>query len=304
MTAHYKMVADIVFTDADFAEGGAFYNDGAGWEPIGTSYGVFFTGTFDGDGHTITGLKQNISASSTVYGGLFGLVNKATIKNLGMEDAEICVATTSGTAYAGGIVGYVYEKSTISNCYNTGAVTAESSSSHAYAGGIAGYVYDSSTISNCYNTGTVSATAASQAYAGGVVGYVFQDNAIDNCYNTGAVTASSSYEAYAGGIAGYVSGSISNCYYLGTASKGVGSGTDTAIKCTTTQMKQQATFVGFDFTNTWTMAGNTGYPYPELIAVPMVSTEEPASIDISSVSTTSATLTIANNEAGKCYVAV
>jgi hypothetical protein len=52
------------------------------------------------------------------------------------------------------------------------------------------------------------------------------------------------------------------------------------------------------------MAGNKDYPYPELVAVPMVFTKESASIDISSVSTTSATLTIANNEAGKCYVAV
>jgi len=87
-SAHYKLVADIEFTASDFASGGSFYNSGKDWTPIGDS-STKFTGSFDGNGHTIKGLKQNISTSSnSTYGGLFGYTSGATIKNLAVTDAN------------------------------------------------------------------------------------------------------------------------------------------------------------------------------------------------------------------------
>ena len=231
LDAHYMMIADIEFTEADFAEDGAFYNSGEGWQPIGTSSAPF-SGYFDGNGHAIKGLQSNISSDSTVYAGLFGYVKNCTIRNLGMVDTCIEGTSTSddNNAYAGGIVGSAYN-STITNCYNTGNVTATAtstySSSYAYAGGIVGYT-SGSTINDCYNTGSVTATASSSSsyadvYAGGIVGYVHNGSTttITDCNNTGSVTSTSGFfAAYAGGIVGYVhNGStttITDCYNTGS----------------------------------------------------------------------------------------
>ena len=71
LDAHYKMLSDIVFTDADFAEGGDFYNDGIGWCPIGTA-DIPFTGSFDGDGKSISGLTIVSQSSEAALVGFFG----------------------------------------------------------------------------------------------------------------------------------------------------------------------------------------------------------------------------------------
>lgn len=92
LDAHFKMVADIEFTEADFAENGAFYNDGQGWEPIGRNSYYPFTGVFDGDEHTVTGLYYRRTDSGTEYVGLFGC-NGGLIKNLGMTDSNISIET-------------------------------------------------------------------------------------------------------------------------------------------------------------------------------------------------------------------
>ncbi|MBO5870238.1 MAG: hypothetical protein J6Q89_05755, partial [Clostridia bacterium] len=210
--ASFKLIADIEFDDSDFEEGGDFYNDGAGFVPIGMK-NYPFTGTFDGDGHVIKNLYVNIETDTTIYAGLIGY-NKGTIKNLGMIDGNVSATSPNSHAYAGGIAGY-NDYGTITNCYNTGKVSATSSSSYAYAGGIAGYNY-CETTENCYNTGNVSATSSkSHAYAGGIAGKNY--GTITNCYNTGDVSASSS-PAYAGGIAGHSDGTITNCYNTGDVS--------------------------------------------------------------------------------------
>ena len=188
LSAHFKLTADIVFTESDFVEGGAFYNEGAGWVPIGADSSNDFTGVFDGNGHTIRGLYVNISGTSDVYAGLFGY-NRGTIQNLGMTDGSVSAETTSGSAYAGGIAGR--NSRTISNSYNTGSVSGGN-----YAGGIAGENFEG-TISNSYNTGSVSASSSYSAYAGGIAGENYYGT-ISNSYNTGNVSASSSYSAYAG----------------------------------------------------------------------------------------------------------
>ena len=280
LDAHFKMVADIVFTEADFAEGGEFYNDGQGWEPIGGNGSTTFTGVFDGDEHTITGLYCNRSGDGVQCAGLFGY-NKGIIHNLGIEDGDISSKTLSSdtSSYAGGIAGYNDNNGTINDCYNTGSTSA-SSDYYAYAGGIAGYNDNDGTISNCYNIGSVSASSN----AGGILGN--NSGTISNCYNVGDV--SKSYDAggiagsnsgtisncynigdvsksyYVGGIAGRNYKTITNCYYLDNILKGVGNGTDTTIKCTVEQMKQQSTFIGFDFDTVWEIDGYYSYPYPQL----------------------------------------
>ena len=226
-SSHFKMVADITFTEADFSVRGEFYNDGQGWQPIGTDGGTPFIGVFDGNGHIIKGLYVNIQTTDrNVYAGLFGY-SRGMIKNLGMTDGSVSSTSTSTSSYsysysyAGGIAGY--NGGTISNCYNAGRVSASSSSSSSsYVGGIAGY--NGGTIRDCYNTGSVSATAtstSSSSHAGGIAGY--NGGTISNCYNTGSASASvsaSSSDSFAGGIAGDNSygGTIRDCYNTGSVS--------------------------------------------------------------------------------------
>ena len=289
LDAHFLMVADIEFNEADFAQGGEFYNGGQGWEPIGADR--YFTGVFDGDGHIVDGLACYRSGTGGICAGLFGF-NKGEIKNLGLIDCDVSAKSksypTTPDAYAGGIVGYNTSYGTISNCYNTGNVSATIFHSsdridfpRTHAGGIAGENYGK--ISNCYNIGSVNATLSTsfhshsdqfEAHAGGIVGYNTSYGTIGNCYNIGSVDATVFYSpdrftssAYAGGIAGGNGyGTLGeDCYYLNVASKvGVGTGEDNTVSCTMEQMRSQATFSGFDFDAIWTMSGNETYPYPEL----------------------------------------
>ncbi len=167
------------------------------WTPVGstaTYVGDFFAGTFDGCGHTISGLNVQ---GSTVNQGLFAAINKATIRNLNVSGTVSC-----GTKnYVGGIVGKV-QAGTIENCSFSGSVTG------GYTGGIAGGLNSNNvTISGCANLAAVTGTTT-----GGILGYWKNTAAIRDCYNTGSVTGS----AKAGGIVGQLQkGSIENCYSIG-----------------------------------------------------------------------------------------
>ncbi len=257
LSAHYKMVADIEFAETDFAEDGDFYNNGAGWQPIG-SKDTPFSGSFDGNGYTITGLKINDSSNGKIYLGLIGYQNGGEIKDLGMVDSEINSSATSAyiskpmsgvyaDVYTGGIVGYA-SGSTITGCYNTGSITVEASASGSsssgssydtyarnYVGGIVGYA-SGTAISNCYNAGTITADKTSSSsrnycyaysYAGGIVGDT-SDTTITGCYNIGNIAAKTlvgEFDAnaypyargYAGGISGD-GGTITDCYNGGSVS--------------------------------------------------------------------------------------
>lgn len=115
------------------------------WTPIGNDSNQY-NGTFDGGGHTITGLSVDIQSDDTIFAGLFGYIGAGgTIKNVSLEDSKI---TCSGNrVYAGGVCGWNY--GTIENCYNTGDVSGTSSYGHVYAGGVCGF-NDFGTIQNCY----------------------------------------------------------------------------------------------------------------------------------------------------------
>ena len=207
---YYKLENDIDLSD---------YQSGEGWIPIG-KYGSYydspsFRGNFDGNGHKITGLK--INSTTLNYIGLFGLIEYGTLKNLGIENAEIEHNNNVSNA-AGILVGYIGNNSTVLNCYTTGTVTSNStSSSNTNAGGLIGH-FAGNSVSNCYSTATVTVNSNYSAYAGGIIGYK-SSGTLSNCYSTGMVSANynstSQYErAYAGGITGYNSEALSNCAAL------------------------------------------------------------------------------------------
>lgn len=178
----YVLDGDIDLTD---------YLGGGSWTPIGTE-NVPFTGTFDGNGHSITGLY--INASDSNYQGLFGYVGPdGTVKNLTVS------GSVSGSSYIGGVVGR-NNGGTIENCHNTVAVSGS-----GYVGGVVG-INLGGTVENCYNTGTVS-SENSNADIGGVVGYLAEDKYIKgivkNCYNAGTVNGSA---RNVGGVVGYING--------------------------------------------------------------------------------------------------
>ena len=185
------------------------------WTPIGNDSNQY-KGTFDGDGHTITGLKVDIQSDNIIYAGLFGCLGAGgTIKNVSLEDSKI-TCSSSGYIHVGGVCGF--NGGTIENCYNTGDVsgTGTSSYGYGYAGGVCGW--NTGTIENCYNTGDVSGTGTStdgSGYAGGVCG--FNTGTIENCYNTGEVSGIYGF-VYAGGVCGFNTGTIENCYNTGDVS--------------------------------------------------------------------------------------
>ncbi len=258
LAAHYKLTCDIEFEESDFAEGGYFYHDGAGFVPIGITGSSGFYGTFDGNGFVIKNLYINRDIWGGCYFvGLFGY-NEGTIKNLGLIDGDISAIAGRDSAYAGGFAGH--NGGRITNCYYTGRVSATSSVNSVDVGGIVGT--NLGIISNCYNTGSLSATFRSYALVGGIAGsnlntelisgYV--EGKIESCYNTGdmLITSTNDKKESAGGITGNNIGTIANCYYLDNISIGVGSGEDPTIQCTSNEMKDKSTFVGFDFENVWT----------------------------------------------------
>lgn len=166
------------------------------WTPVGNGVSAvkdFFAGTFDGCGHTISGL--NVQGQ-----GLFAAINQAAIRNLNVSGT-----VNSTVNYVGGIVGKV-QAGTIENCSFSGSVS--SSKKSAYVGGIAGGLYSANvTISGCANTADVTG-----GYAGGILGYWKTAATIQNCYNTGSITGS---DKAAGIVAHLNKGTIENCYSIG-----------------------------------------------------------------------------------------
>ena len=176
---------------------------GYNWTPIG-NYSNNYTGTFDGQGHTIGGLK--IDGTGTGYQGFVGYLQGGTIQNLTL--GPTCSVT--GASYTGGLCGFNND-GYIRNCVNNGAVNG--GGAFGGMGGICGQ--SNSRITNCYNTGAVNGRGDLGGICGG------SNGTITNCYNTGAVNGSGDL----GGICGRSNGTITNCYWLDTTcDKGVGAG--------------------------------------------------------------------------------
>ena len=145
------------------------------YTPIGgNGYGAF-TGTFDGNFHTISGIQ----VSGGTYGGLFGLTSGATIQNVGVKSGSVTAV------HAGGIVGKAVS-TTLTDVYNAGvSVNSQFDRNIEYsrfsAGGIVGYA-ENSKIKQAYNTATIS------GYGAGIVGSVVNGTEVKDVYNTGAVS--------------------------------------------------------------------------------------------------------------------
>lgn len=210
------------------------------WTPIGNyteGNQIYYEGTFDGGGYTISGLNVNYRNKN---GGLFCYVMNATIKNLTVA-GSVTHSSGDGVAY-GGIVGCA-DSSTIENCTNRCTVTG-----NWYAGGIVGWSTDSdiigcanfgnisspsfsggicgkiggendaagidATIRDCYNVGMVSGN-----YAGGITGQSDSEDIdilIANCYNVGSLHGSTNTGEIIGDLSGPICTTIDNCYYLPT----------------------------------------------------------------------------------------
>jgi len=225
----FIQINDINMT-APTAFGGAYYYGGKGWLPIGDGTAENrFTGTYDGGGFEIIGLKIDRNGDAgNCYVGLFGY-SEGDIINLGMADGNIKGASASGYfLYVGSIAGY--NSGAIRSCYNTSAVSSSTSSaspSTSYFGGIVGS-NDGGVIAECYNTGNISASSPSASCASGIAGYS-RNGTITDCYNTGEVSVSSSNsDSLAGGIIGSNTNStIINCHNIGNVSATVSAGSFT-----------------------------------------------------------------------------
>lgn len=195
-SANAVLTADIV-VNANVLKSDGTLNEGTfkEWTPIATSASPY-TGIFDGQNHTISGLYFNQENSYDV--GLFGR-NNGKIANAGILDSYFY-----GTSKVGGMCGNNYTGS-ITNCYNTGNVSGSS----GFVGGVSGINYTGS-ITDCYNIGSVS---GSEGNVGGVNGYN-DGGTITNSYNAGSVSGT---ERYVGGVSGYNDGgTITNCYNVGS----------------------------------------------------------------------------------------
>lgn len=186
-----------------------------------------FTGTFDGNGHTVT---LDITASTANVGLFSKLAGGAVVKNVKVD------GTVSGTEGVAGIAAQA-NGATISGCINCAIISATG----RYVGGIVGKLRGG-TVENCYNTGAISSSRDRKGVnLGGIAGYIDSNGSVKNCYNSGTTSATADTSNYAA-IAGWCDNStVTNCYYLDTtASAGANGNSQTATSKTAEEMKSPA----------------------------------------------------------------
>ena len=215
---------------------------GKDWTPIGTNFYNSYTGTFDGGGHTITGLTVT---TNDQYVGLFGRLGKAgTVKNVVMDGIQITCNHRLG--YAGGVAGFSWG-GTIENCSVSGSVsgticaggvvgiqweasiTGCSSSATVKGmvrvGGVAGETNSGATMAACYATGnvTIEIDPINNILGGGLVGFNAGSSVLA-CYATGNVTStgSSTGNVYIGGFLGGNYTTVTACYWKNNHEQGIG----------------------------------------------------------------------------------
>ncbi|MBU1711861.1 MAG: filamentous hemagglutinin N-terminal domain-containing protein [Proteobacteria bacterium] len=234
LTGNYALGKDI---DATATSG---WNSGAGFVPLGDNsltVGASFSGIFQGLGHIVTGLYINRPA--TQYVGPFGGTIGGWIMNVGFENVNI-----TGGFQTGGLVAHT--GSNVVSCYTTGSVTSGSNN----VGGLVGL--SAGSIINSYSTATVNGNT----WVGGLAGTLYTGGSITNSYSSGAVSGTSSV----GGLVGYnygVGPIVSSYWDTQTSGRATSDG---GTGRTTAQMKQQATFTGWDFVNIWGITESVTYP--------------------------------------------
>ena len=185
---------------------------GIDWTPIGIDYNHQYTGTFNGGGHTITGLTVT---GSDQYVGLFGHIGSGgKVMNVTLKDVKI--ATTNSDGYAGGVAGDSFGGN-IENCSVSGSVSGTT-----FAGGVVGSQWGGS-ITGCNSSATVKGVI----FAGGIAGETNSGASLTGCYATGDVTVENdgTNNSHAGGVVGYNGGgTLTACYATGSVT-GTGTGT-------------------------------------------------------------------------------
>lgn len=214
---------------------------GKDWTPIGTDYDNLYKGTFDGGGHTITGLTVT---TNDRFVGLFGRLGEAgTVKNVVMEGIQITSnhmfgntggvagysdgtiencsvsGSVSGTLYVGGVVGDQWGAS-ITGCSSSATVKGT-----RYVGGVAGGTNAGATLTACYATGnvTIEIDPAKNIAGGSLVG-MNAGSSLLACYATGNVTSTGSSTGYVhiGGFLGNNYTTVTACYWKNNHEQGIG----------------------------------------------------------------------------------
>ena len=230
-------------TDINITLGKNIDLTGKGWTPIGTNYDNSYKGTFDGGGHTITGLTVT---TNDQFVGLFGYLDRAgTVKNVVMEGIQITSNHVLMSGNTGGVVGYSW--GTIENCSVSGSVsgtvyvggvvgvqiggsiTGCSSSATVKGtvdvGGVAGQTNSSATLTACYATGNVIIEMdPKKNIAGGSLVGMNAGSSLLACYATGNVTSTGSSTGYVhiGGFLGNNYTTVTACYWKNNHEQGIG----------------------------------------------------------------------------------
>jgi len=301
LAGNYVLGADI---DATATAG---WNAGAGFVPVGAS-AANFTGSFDGLGHTVTGLTINrqVNVAANFYQGLFGYSTGA-LRNVGMLNSNIYGASVVGAlaGYSGGSISYSYADggSVTASVHQAGGLVGQlgGSISNSYAnvsvsgtdyaccgggvssssiGGLVGKTLDGSSISNSYSTGSVNGST----YVGGLVGQNRGD--IDTSYASGAVTKDGGLSRAGGLIGDHLAGTISNSYWDSVTTGQAGTGGCSGGGCLGVIVSltdiaaapyAQASYTGLDFTNTWRIYEGHTRPLLKSFLKPLTVTANDAS---------------------------
>ena len=275
LSASYKLAADI---DASETRN---WNSGAGWTPIPS-----FSGTFEGDGHKISNLYMKVTSGAEGQGFFGTLESGGVVKNLRIENLNLtstwvvggiagvnrgtiyrCSVTGSlngtglGNSLTGGLVGYNY--GIIDQSYTSGNIYVASS----FAGGLAAGNSQASSINNSYSMMTILGKGEDVDNVAGLIGYSSGTSKVANSYYAGFINNSlgscSRWCSPTGGLNArdYGTSQMSNSYWDVNVSKQYSSVGGTGKS--TSEMKQQSAYAGWDFTNIWAIdsAKNNGYPY-------------------------------------------
>jgi len=232
LAGDYILVNDIDLTGFD-------------WQRVGP-----FTGTFDGAYHTISGLTMDADRAN-----LFSTVAEGgEIKNVGLSNFNI-----RGGWYVGALVGSLY--GTVSNCFAVDGTVTTTQGDYGNVGTLIGLIRETGSVSDCYSTmDLILEGGGFSQYSGGFTGGVA--GPATNCYFAGTITGD------AGPFAGYINENLATSCYYDTDVTGI---LDGDLGRTTAEMMQEATYVGWDFAEIWTIDEGQGYPTLRMfpIAVPV-----------------------------------
>ena len=230
---------------------------GIEWQSIGLEgeSSVGFAGTFDGNGHIVKNLTSNNSINRA--GGLIGKgLAGSVVKNVGVVDCNI----TSGW-YSAAVVGDCFGE--VYNCFAAGGtVTSITGSDVGNIGSFCGLVRPSGSVTNCYSTVDVTFGEPGWANQGGFIGHI--SGPVTNCYYSGVVTVAGD-DGLGGGFFGNGTGTLTSIYFnveVGGIAGLDSAGSSTEGGQTTDDMKQESTYVGWDFGNIWTI--DEGQSFPQL----------------------------------------